>query len=81
MATIRELTERLSRQYEPDMHVAAPVWVEEDVLGRACEMGIPITREQAQTILDDLEDNHDCELGITWAAIDCAIEDIQSLDN
>jgi hypothetical protein len=39
-------------------------------------MGIEITRKQAQEILDDIEQHHDAELGISWMTLDCAIQDL-----
>lgn len=62
--------------YKPDEHIAVAIWCEADVLGRAKELGKKITRKQAQEILDDIEQHHDAELGISWDTLDCAIQDL-----
>jgi hypothetical protein len=77
MPTVASVIEHL-QGYKPDEHIATAIWCEEDVLGRAKEMGIKITRKKVQEILDDIEQHHDAELGISWMTLDCAIEDAQS---
>jgi hypothetical protein len=74
MPTVREVIKHL-KSYKPDEHIATAIWCEEDVLGRAKERHIPITREQAQEILDKMDIKQDCELGITWTTIDCYLDD------
>ena len=59
-----------------EQHVAVAIWCEDDVVGRAKEKGMKITREQAQEILAKMERNHDAELGITWTTIDCYLEEL-----
>ena len=61
-----------------DQHVTVAIWCEEDVVGRAKEKGMKITREQAQEILAKMEKNHDAELGITWTTIDCYLEELEA---
>jgi len=51
------------------------IWTEEDVLGKAKERGIGITREQVQEILDEMDHRHDASMGITWDTIDAALDD------
>ena len=76
MGTVRELVDRLNRQYKPDDHVAVAIWGEDDVLERAEERDMSITREQAQSILQQMDSNHDAELGITWDTIDAGLDAI-----
>lgn len=45
-------------------------WCVEDVLMRAEENGIPCTEDEAQYILNSMDDCHDCNNGITWDTID-----------
>ncbi len=79
MATVKELTDRLKSWYGDDAIIAAPVWVEEDVIGYAREhLQMEISREQAQGILEDMHNNHDAELGITWDTIHSALEMLES---
>jgi hypothetical protein len=39
-------------------------------------MGVEINTEEAQDILDIIEEKIDCELGVTWATIRQGIEDL-----
>jgi hypothetical protein len=73
MPTVASVIEHL-HGYQSDEHIAVAIWCEEDVLGRAEERGIKITREQAQSILDQMDANHDCESGITWDTIDAGLD-------
>ena len=50
-------------------------WATEDVLGKADEMGIKLTENEADKILDQLLRLHDAELGINWLVIESYIED------
>lgn len=75
MPTVASVIEHL-QGYKPDEHIATAIWSEEDVLGRAKELRKKITRKQAQEILDEIEQHHDAELGISWATLDCAIEEL-----
>ena len=74
MPTVASVIEHL-QGYKPDEHIATAIWSESDVLGRAKELKKKITRKQAQEILDDIEQHHDAELGITWMTLDCTIQD------
>lgn len=76
MPTVASVIEHL-KGYKPDEHIATAIWCEEDVLGRAKELGVKITRKQAQEILDELERKQDCELGISWLTLDSAIQDLK----
>jgi hypothetical protein len=53
----------------------ALVWCIEDVLDKADELGIALSNEEAENILDDIFDHHDCEMGVSWVTLGCAIED------
>lgn len=78
MTTIRKEIERLQRQYADnlDEHVAVAVWSEDDVLGRAKEREIKITKEKAQEIIDRIDRKQDATLGISWDTIDCYLDDL-----
>jgi len=78
MPTVASVIEHL-KGYKPEEHIATAIWCEEDVLGRAKELGKKISRKQAQEILDDIERRQDYEYGISWTTIDCAIEDAQQI--
>lgn len=74
MSTVKEVIERLSRNHKPDEHIAAAIWCEGDVLGRAEELKIKITRGRAQEILDLIDRGHDASMGISWDTIDNYLE-------
>ncbi len=53
----------------------AHVWQVEDVLECARRAEKPITRADAQTVLHQVFEGHDSDLGITWTTLDVALED------
>jgi hypothetical protein len=53
-------------------------WSSVDVLTRAEDLGIEITEEQADKILDDMERQHDANYGITWETIDSHLYDLNN---
>lgn len=50
-------------------------WSTEDVLMQADAMDIKLTEEQADDILDSLEEKHDANIGINWDVISFYISD------
>jgi hypothetical protein len=48
----------------------AIVWCDEDVIDRAKEQKIRLSKSKAREILQDMLHHHDCEYGITWGTID-----------
>lgn len=50
-------------------------WSTNDVLSRAEDMGVEITSEQADEILQNVFDNHDASIGVNWEVIEFHIED------
>ena len=50
-------------------------WSTNDVLSRAEDMGVEITGEQADEILQNVFDNHDATIGVNWEVIEFHIED------
>jgi uncharacterized Zn ribbon protein len=49
-------------------------WSTDDILMTAQDMEINLTNDEADTILDNLAENHDAELGICWAVIENYIQ-------
>jgi hypothetical protein len=49
-------------------------WSTDDVLMRADDMGLTISEEQGDVILETIYRYHDAEVGINWAVIDFHIE-------
>ena len=46
------------------------IWIAEDVLGRAKDLDIKCTEDEANDILGYMERKQDAELGVTWDTID-----------
>lgn len=76
MPTVEEAIKRL--HYSDGQHVAVAIWCEDDVLGRAKELGIQCSREQAREIIDSMDNKQDCSLGITWDTIDYYLYEIKA---
>ena len=70
MPTVAQLQERLANYHKPDDLVAAAIWCIDDVMARAEERGITLTKAQADGILDLVDRKQDCEYGISWVTID-----------
>ena len=75
MATIEEARRRLEGI---EGHVAVAIWQREDVLGKAEELGIKITPEQADEILAEMDHRQDAEIGITWDTIEVPLQEFQA---
>ncbi len=72
--TIKKLIENLRSNYNPGDHIAAQVWCAGDVLEKAHENNISLTREQANKIIDNLNDDIDPEIGINRDLIQTYID-------
>jgi len=68
------LLTQLAEKPEP---VAMAIWCVDDVLGRAKELNKRVSCKQAIVILNQIDDGQDCELGINWTTIDCALEEMK----
>jgi hypothetical protein len=71
-ATKDDIVLALQRKFEDKECI---VWDTEDVLCRAKEIGIKITKRQARIILSKTIHNHDASLGIRWDSFDDYIID------
>ena len=71
MTTVNEAVARVKDLGK--QHVAVAIWCEDDVLSRAKELDIEVTREQAAMIIDYIDNHEDCDLGITWETIDSTL--------
>ena len=78
MPTVKEVIDWLSRFYSPDEHVAVDVWCVEDVLERAEERGIKISRKEAEEIIDEIHRKRDSTIGINWDVIDAYLDEVKS---
>lgn len=77
---VRDLIDHLRRCHSREDIIAASLWTAEDVMRRALEDGIAITKEQAEAVLDEAEDRHDANFGISWDVLDVHIATILYLD-
>ena len=68
MPTVAEAIKRL--KWNGRQHVAVAIWGEDDVLGRAKELGIECSRAEAREIIDIVDRKQDCSLGISWDTLD-----------
>ena len=50
------------------------IWLSDDVISRAHDLNVGISKELAAEILESLEQNHDCNYGITWDHIDAELD-------
>jgi hypothetical protein len=57
------------------------IWATEDVIMRAEELGIELTEQEADEILDDLLRHHDCQIGICWDTVGIYINQYKSDKN
>lgn len=57
-------------------HIALALWCEDDVLERAKERGIKLTREQARQVIDMVDSKQDCSIGINWDVLDAFIDEV-----
>ncbi len=77
MPTVKDIIDRLHRQWNPDEHIAVAIWSEVDVLERAEEKNMAITREGAREIIRLIDDKQDCSIGITWDTIDVYLDGLE----
>lgn len=72
MPTVEEAMKRLEGITG---HVAIAIWSREDVIEVATNKGLDCTPEKADDLLDYIDGHQDCELGITWLTLDCAVDE------
>lgn len=75
MPTVAEVIKRLN--WAKGQHIAVAIWCEEDVIERAKEKGVIMGHKPAAEIMDALDHDHDCELGITWDSLDYYIDEFR----
>lgn len=75
MPTVTEAIKRL--KWNGSQHVAVAIWNEDDVLEKAKEMGVKCSRARAREIIDKIDRQQDCTMGITWDTISCYLAEIE----
>lgn len=54
------------------------VWSLEDIIVSAKQRKIKINKDEALFILNKLETNHDCSIGVTWDTINSYLEELEN---
>ena len=67
----------IKKRIDPKQHYAVAIWCIQDVLDRAKELRIKLTKEQATEIIDHLDRKQDASIGISWDTLDNYIEPFQ----
>ena len=78
MPTVAEAKKRLDLCGGDDAVVCIAIWGVEDVLERASERDMTITKEQAETVLNKMDSKQDCSMGVSWDTMDCYLDEIVS---
>lgn len=73
MPTVKEVIQRRLKGIKG--HVAVAIWQEEDVIEQAEQHGVRLSHKAAAEIIDEIHSENDACSGITWATLDCYIED------
>ncbi len=78
MPTVAEQIEHL-KTYDPSMPCAMAFWQPDDVKAQARQMNVTLTDEQIGDVLYTVHSKQDCEYGISWTTIQCAIEHLADI--
>ena len=73
---VKDVIRHLTEDYEPEDHIAVPIWQTDDVKLRAEERGMKITDVDAINIVETMDRKQDATLGITWDTIDALLDDL-----
>ena len=73
--TVNDLIERL-KQLPKDQSIAYVFWQPEDIKAEADSMSVELNKQEVEDVLFDMQDNADCEFGMTWTSVKCSIENI-----
>ena len=85
--TAKECTAHL-KTYEDDAKIITLIWGESDVRSQNKDdegngeddedfSGTPLTDEQVDNVLSMMDNNHDCNYGVTWETIEAYIEEVK----
>jgi hypothetical protein len=67
---------KVLNKLDPEETICVHYWQIGDVLHMAEEMDEKVTNDEAQEILEEIEDNIDSEMGVSWDNIRSGIEDL-----
>lgn len=74
MPTVKDYIEQLQNLYKPDDVIAVHLWQVDDVLGKAEEMEVKLSKGDAEDIIETIHSHIDSEFGITWETIVTTIQ-------
>lgn len=60
------LGSEIVKRIKPDEHYAVAIWCTDDVHAVAAKLGIVLTDEEAEEIIDTIDRRQDAEIGINW---------------
>ncbi len=72
---VNDLIHNVKEWYKPDEHLAVHIWSSDDIKEAAQELEAGLSQEDINNFLDNLDNNIDSELGISWDSLRSAIED------
>lgn len=75
---VYDLVRQIRDEAEDRDEYCLVVWCIDDVLGLAEQRGVNLSVDEAKEAIALISHNHDCELGISWVTLDCAIDEIIS---
>ncbi len=73
---IKDIVESLQKRDQEEI-VAYDMWCVEDVEYRAKDIGVPVTKEQCEGVLEAMEARFDANCGFSWYIMDIYIYELQ----
>lgn len=70
---VKELIDHLNRMYDPDDHIAAPLWTIGDIEVIASAAGL--STEDMNEIIDTANHQHEASVGINWDVLENHVVD------
>ena len=70
--SIAEAKQAVAMKFDPDW--ITEHWHIDDVIEQAENIGEQLTIEEARWVLQMVDKNHDCEVGINWGVIDSWVD-------
>jgi len=74
MTTVKDLMDHLQKNFKSEDVLAVAIWQTDDVMARAKERNMEITKEQAEEIISRIDRRQDANLGINWDTIDAYLD-------
>jgi ribosomal protein S8 len=75
MSKLENITLEQAKEVLKNHGYIAAFWNKEDIEARAEEMEVTLTKEQVQTIADNIERSFDANVGVNWDVITYHIDE------